>query len=175
MLTQERLKELLILDEDTGIFTRRVVTGKGGFGCQIGDICGSIYPNGYIRIRVDNIYYPRSHLVWLYIKGTLPHNTIDHINRNRDDDRPSNLREVVNVDNYKNMKLFNTNKSGHVGVSWHKKGQKWMAVIMVNYKQKYLGLFNSIEEAIKAREKASMLYGFDPTHGKSPCINQPIL
>ena len=44
-----------------------------------------------------------------------------------------------------------------------------MAVIVVNYKQKYLGLFDTIEEAIKARETASIFYGFDPTHGKSPC------
>ncbi len=171
MLTQERLKELLILDEDTGIFTRRTTIGKGGFGCQEGDTCGGLSTNGYIRISVNNKYYPRSHLVWLYITGSLPTKTIDHINRNRQDDRPTNLREVDNIDNYKNMKLFNTNKSGHVGVSWHKKGQKWMAVIMVNYKQQYLGLFNSIQEAVNAREQASIFYGFDTTHGKKPFIN----
>ncbi len=42
---------------------------------------------------------------------------------------------------------------------------------MVDYKQKYLGLHSSIEEAIKAREHASNFYGFDITHGKEPISN----
>ncbi len=117
MITQERLKELMVLDTETGIFTRRIKIGNGGFGCKQGDICGSPSTVGYIRIQIDKKYYPRSHLVWLYQYGGLPINTIDHINRNRTDDRPVNLREVCFEDNYKNMKLFNTNSSGHVGVS----------------------------------------------------------
>lgn len=46
------------------------------------------------------------------------------------------------------------NKSGHVGVSWHKRHQKWVAYITVSGKQKYLGTFEKIEDAISAREIA---------------------
>ncbi len=166
MITQQRIKQLFTLDYETGHLIRKIDIGCGGFGCQKGDIVGTIKKNGYIRVRVDNKTYPRSHLVWLYVNGSLPRETIDHINRNRADDRPVNLREVVNADNYKNMKKFSTNKSGHTGVSWHKKSEKWMAVIVVDYKQKYLGLFTTIEKAVEAREKANLFYGFDPSHGK---------
>ena len=47
-------------------------------------------------------------------------------------------------------------KSGHVGVSWHKRHQKWVAYITVNGKQKYLGVFDKIEDAIAARERAEL-------------------
>lgn len=45
-------------------------------------------------------------------------------------------------------------KSGHVGVAWHKGHQKWIAYITVSGKQKYLGVFNDLDDAIAAREKA---------------------
>lgn len=45
-------------------------------------------------------------------------------------------------------------KSGHVGVSWHKRHQKWVAYITVNGKQKYIGIFDDLEDAIAARENA---------------------
>lgn len=170
MLTQERIKELLVYHSDVGEFTRKITIGTGGQNCKVGEKIGTKYANGYFRAKIDGKYYPRSHLVWLWETGNLPKKTIDHINRNRQDDRFINLREVENLDNYKNMSKFNTNKSGHTGVSWHKKANKWMAVIVVNYKQKYLGLFDNIEDAISAREQANILYGFDSTHGKDPRI-----
>ena len=46
-------------------------------------------------------------------------------------------------------------KSGHVGVAWHKGHQKWIAYITVSGKQKYLGVFNDLKDAIAAREKAA--------------------
>lgn len=45
-------------------------------------------------------------------------------------------------------------KSGHVGVAWHKGHQKWIAYITISGKQKYLGTFDKIEDAISARENA---------------------
>ena len=45
-------------------------------------------------------------------------------------------------------------KSGHVGVAWHKGHQKWIAYITISGKQKYLGTFDKIEDAISAREDA---------------------
>lgn len=45
-------------------------------------------------------------------------------------------------------------KFGHVGVSWHKRHQKWVAYITVSGKQKYIGIFDDLEEVIAARENA---------------------
>ena len=56
-------------------------------------------------------------------------------------------------------------KSGHVGVAWHKGHQKWIAYITVSGKQKYLGVFNDLEDAIAARKKAEK--EFPPRKKKS--------
>lgn len=56
-------------------------------------------------------------------------------------------------------------KSGHVGVAWHKGHQKWIAYITVGEKQKYLGVFNDLEDAISARENAEL--NFPATKRKS--------
>lgn len=56
-------------------------------------------------------------------------------------------------------------KSGHVGVAWHKGHQKWIAYITVSGKQKYLGVFNDLEDAIAARKKAEG--EFPPSKKKS--------
>lgn len=37
---------------------------------------------------------------------------------------------------------------------------------MVNYKTIYLGRFDNLEDAIKARQEAEIKYGFHPNHGK---------
>jgi hypothetical protein len=42
------------------------------------------------------------------------------------------------------------NTSGHIGVNYQKKWNKWIA----RYKNKHLGLFDTIEEAITARKAA---------------------
>lgn len=49
---------------------------------------------------------------------------------------------------------MNEKKSGHVGVAWHKGHKKWIAYITVNGKQKYIGTFGKVEDAIAARERA---------------------
>lgn len=45
-------------------------------------------------------------------------------------------------------------KSGYPGIHWHKQKGKWMVNLNINGKKKYIGLFNQIEDAIAARDKA---------------------
>lgn len=61
---------------------------------------------------------------------------------------PSNCRWVS-----KYTQMSNTsNTKGVVGVGWHKQRGKWRARIKVNGVDKSLGLYNTKEEAIKARK-----------------------
>ena len=46
------------------------------------------------------------------------------------------------------------NKSGYNGISHHKQMNKWQAFIQINGKNKYLGLYDTIEEAVSVRQKA---------------------
>lgn len=83
---------------------------------------------------------------------------IDHINKNRLDNRKLNLRMASSSENGKNKKVYKTNTSGISGVVWNKKNKKWIAKICYNYKQKFLGSFNNLEDAIIARLKAEKEY-----------------
>lgn len=84
---------------------------------------------------------------------------VDHINHNKLDNQKHNLRLCTNKENSKNRKGANSNsKSGHIGVSWSKSNKKWQSAIMVDNKQIHLGHFDSIEDAIYAREIAKLKY-----------------
>lgn len=55
-------------------------------------------------------------------------------------------------------KLHKGNKSGHKGVIWVESRKKWRAFIGIQGKQKFIGNFNTIEEAIEARKRAEEIY-----------------
>lgn len=83
---------------------------------------------------------------------------VDHINRNKLDNRKENLRICTQSQNCFNSKLSKNNKSGFQGVSWLKCANKWHARIMVNRKTIYLGIFSELEDAIKARKQGEEKY-----------------
>ena len=67
---------------------------------------------------------------------------------------PGNCRFVKcrkNILNKRNLR--STNKSGFTGVSFSIKKEKWRSEIRIHYKLHFLGLYNSIEEAVEARNK----------------------
>jgi hypothetical protein len=95
------------------------------------------------------------------VHGVWPEDQIDHINRDRADNRIENLREVTNKQNQQNRSTNSDNTSGHTGVSWYKPYSKWRAQIKHNHKVIHLGYFTNIEDAIAARKAAEKLYWAD--------------
>ena len=79
---------------------------------------------------------------------------IDHIDRNKNNNRRSNLRMCTPQENSRNCNLSSNNTSGISGASFKKDRNKWRAYITVNNKQISLGSFKNIEEAICARLRA---------------------
>lgn len=154
MVTQERLKSVIHYDPDTGAFTWIVQKGRSKAGAKAGTLNGC----GYVSIWIDGKQYKASRLAWLYVHGKLPVGDVDHINRNRADDRISNLRVGTHAENMQNISWRLANKSGAAGVNWHKKTGKWTAQISVDKKKIYLGVFNRIEDAIAARTAAKAKY-----------------
>ena len=51
-----------------------------------------------------------------------------------------------------NQRIKKNNTSGYVGVVWYKPLSKWMVQIMVNRKNKNLGYYQNIEEAVQVRD-----------------------
>lgn len=83
---------------------------------------------------------------------------VDHINHNGLDNRKCNLRICTNSQNICNCKIPKNNKSGHKEVYWSIDKNKWTAQITINNKTKYLGRYDKLEDAIKARKEAAEKY-----------------
>jgi hypothetical protein len=92
------------------------------------------------------------------VLGTPKSMDTDHINRNKLDNRRSNLRAVSRSKNMHNVGIWKHNTSGQHGVTWIKERKKWMAQIQVNKKHIYLGLYREISDAVNARKKAEKKY-----------------
>ncbi len=80
----------------------------------------------------------------------------DHITGDKLDNRKSNLRICTRSQNKGNMHKFFNNTSGYKGVSLHKPTNKWIAQICMNKTHKFLGYFDSPEEAHAVYKKASL-------------------
>ncbi len=85
---------------------------------------------------------------------------VDHMDNNRLNNNVANLRFATIKENNQNASISKTNTSGYKGVSFHKKHNKWRAQIQIDGKNKHLGYFYNIEEAIKVRQlKANEIQG----------------
>lgn len=112
----------------------------------------SIY-NGYPVARIDHKTVKVSRLI-LNVKdsGIL----VDHINGNPLDSRRINLRTCNKMQNVWNCKTGKNNTSGYTGVQFEKRNNKWIATIVAKGERKWLGTFETKEEAAKARRNAEI-------------------
>lgn len=152
ILTQERLKELLNYNPETGIFTRLVRTAQRH---KVGDradfLINSGNAKGYSRVSVGYERYLSHRLAWFYVYGEFPKYQIDHINGNTNDNRICNLRDVVSSINAENKhKASKSSKSGYLGVFWHEQSKKWRARLQVNKKGVHIGLYDTPQLAHEA-------------------------
>lgn len=83
---------------------------------------------------------------------------IDHINRDRSDNRKSNLRFATIKENNRNVGLQSNNTSGAKGVHYTHRLNKYIAYITVDGKRIHLGCYNSKYEAAKDYNQAALRY-----------------
>lgn len=145
------IREVLEYNPTTGEF----FWIKRGHGIMVGDLAGSVYSNGYRYIQIDGEDYRAGRLAWFFATGEDPDEFIDHINKDRDDNRFGNLRKATNSQNQANA-FWSTNTSGFKGVSWQPSRGKWIAMITVDNKKKNLGRYNTRAEAAKAYRRAAI-------------------
>ena len=82
-----------------------------------------------------------------------PGQFVDHINKNRADNRKRNLRCCRRAENDRNRSTYSTNTSGVSGVYFDKQRNKWVASISFNKKRTLIGRFATKEDAVQARLK----------------------
>ncbi len=109
---------------------------------------------GYTTIQMkiaNKIYYLYGHhFAWWSTYNECVYE-LDHINSIRNDNRICNLRSVTRNQNQWNRKTAK-------GYWWNKSAEKFQVQIKFNQNIKYLGLFNTEEEARNAYLAAKQIY-----------------
>ena len=157
--TQALLHQIYNYDADKGLlsykrdFHRRAVNTSP---------C-SVAANGYLVVTLDKTYLAHR-IIWLMQTGDFPE-YVDHINHIRDDNRWDNLRSITHQANNENKSVNKNSSTGFLGVSRIASTGRYRASLTRNHKQIHLGVFDTAEEAHKARQAANEVHGFHPNHG----------
>jgi hypothetical protein len=104
-------------------------------------------------------------LAWLYVNGYLPINELDHVDRDKQNNKITNLRASTRAENARNKGVNVRNKSGFKGVRVKNNG-RFEAQLKVDGKMLYLGTYDTIEKAHEAYCNAATKY-----HGEYACFN----
>lgn len=124
--------------------------------CRSGKIAGNVDKNGYYRVLFDGRMLAAHRIAFKIETGIDPIGyQIDHIDENKKNNSPSNLRLATHELNQGNISSARKDsKSGVRGVCWNKEKNKWRAEINVEGKRKHIGLFSRIEDADAAYKAA---------------------
>jgi hypothetical protein len=171
-ITVDELRQLLSYDSDTGVFTHNQRplsmfsatwrhTAEHGWrrwntkfaGKRAGGIDKT---HGYLKLQlVGNTIYGH-HAAWAYVHGYWSESEIDHKNNEPSDNRIENLRVATSSQQKQNRRAGKFSKQLPKGVGWHTQRNKYRAYLG----QKHLGLFDTVEEAKEAYDRAaSAQYG----------------
>ena len=154
-LTHEMLLGALDYNPETGIFTAkpRGGAGRGGLmfdGRFAGKPAGTIDNKGYRAISLFYRTYKAHRLAWFYVTGRWPSETIDHINRKKDDNRICNLRDVTQQEQMKNWSRLQPQERCP-GLHYYKDRGKYRAVVKIGGSVHQVGWFATAEEALAAQ------------------------
>ena len=147
LLTLERLKQLVCYNPETGVFTWKI--RRKHCAQAVGAQAGSLNSKGYRRITVDGREYKAHRLAWFYVWGEWP-TLLDHINRDRSDNRLCNLRVATPSLNALNKTPAKLSTSGVRGVHFDHRGGRWVAYIGRNAATR--AYLPSFQDAVAARK-----------------------
>ena len=153
-------------DRDTGLFKYRPRMAWMFLGPEAGKLSSAkawnrrfggkpafIQTNdsGYLRGSLNDRKYLAARIAFVIENGRWP-TIVDHINRDRQDNRACNLREVSLTENNRNRTPNKNSTSRFLGVSFYKKHKNkvWVAAIKIKGKTRQIGRFETQEEAAAA-------------------------
>lgn len=137
----------------------KVVPGRPALAC--------LGRNGYFTGTVMGRQMYAHRVVWFVVNGHWPTGQIDHIDGKRDNNVYSNLRDVPQELNAKNMRMLSTNTSGFTGVFFDPRDSRFYAGYCLAGRRVNVkcdgSLFDAVASIISARAKQG---DFTPRHGR---------
>lgn len=106
--------------------------------------------NGYARTTVCYNGFRKTLFLHRLVLNTNEQGYVDHINRNKLDNRRHNLRIVDASENRRNSKINSNSTTGASQI--HFERSKFRARVHWQGKRHYVGNFDTLEEAIEARD-----------------------
>ena len=142
-LTKDLLQELFEY-RDGALYNRTFRSPRAIKGAN----AGSMSKNRYWRIGINKKYYGLHRIIWMWHYGDIPKGMhIDHLDGNPSNNFIENLRCCTPQENEWNKPMDGVNfESG-----------KWRARFKENGKCHHIGMFNTFEEAKKARDAAVLV------------------
>ena len=154
-------EHLKLMPDGSIIRTTNPVRGNRTKGKRIDNLN---IQSGYMQLRLGDRMYRAHRVVWFLHYGEQPPEYIDHINGDRTDNRPENLRKACHSTNMANAKRRSSNTSGVKGVQ--RSGNKWIGSVGFKGERHYVGPFTDIAEAeIAVRQLREQLHGDFTNHG----------
>lgn len=141
-MLEDYIKEHFFYNSDTGLITRNDRKNS----------TGSLDKDGYLIIKIKGKQIKAHRLAWFLYYGNFPNNELDHINRNRTDNRITNLREVSRKENLENTTKKINKDTKVIGIYLDKctKGLKAKYTFHFNNKSYR---FRNLIDAIKKKEE----------------------
>lgn len=136
-LPPERLREICSYDPETGeigfIGSKRKTTQRVG--------------NTYQVVMIGRVVYSQHRLAWALHFGSWPVGEIDHINRDKSDNRLENLRDVNTQTNSQNRHGHMSNKTGFPGVQFDRRRSHYLTRLRVDGRSFVHRGFETAEDA----------------------------
>lgn len=153
-------KTILVWDDlkyypETGLLYRT----KPLRGLNLSKPIGTLGVGGYLQCTYKSRQYKVHRLIWRVAYGEWPTGQVDHVNKDKSDNRLINLRAGTSLNQHnRDMPLPS---SGIVGAHWDKNKGKFKSSIRVDGEDIFLGYFNCPTSASLTylRKKAGILNG----------------
>jgi hypothetical protein len=139
-LTFEKAARFFSYNPDTGEI--RVKVKRPYVRKEVGEIATNWLANGYTGFHFEKELYMGHRVAWLLTYGEWPKDQLDHIDRDKRNNRIANLRECDTAENHQNQDtVTRKGTSRYLGVCKPTDREGWRAQITVNGKQNYLGMY----------------------------------
>jgi len=144
-------------DNDFRVWSKPRVDSRG---CKRGNsyLTNSLNNKGYLQVglmkdgKAKTVYI---HLIvaWIFCENPDNKPTVDHKDRNPENNRPGNLRWATRREQQNNQGMYSTNKSGTKGVCLDKGSNKWRVQLTIDGVQKHFGRFADLKDAIACKDR----------------------